>query len=290
MTTGAEGRDADIEENTIHTDVHVTTSRSAGDDATSAEDAGMTVVVRPAILELMKYGLLEESSKPNLYRNALLYRDQVDQVLSWLDLGMRIDDIRGLAFIVVTAAPDLEDGDWSHPLVRKQRLTLDQSLLVAILRQQFVAHEVESGVGASDARVALEDLLPHLQAYLGDLGSHHYGRRLIRSRRGRGHGPSAGHNSHGGFKRLAHLLGLIQGSGSFELFECRLGVHLFCARQALTGVGELLFHHLLYVGHWSSVSPLRAVQGRLASKKGPYPRIRVWVRIGAQKVVLDRWS
>ena len=171
MTTGAEGRDADIEENTIHTDVHVTTSRSAGDDATSAEDAGMTVVVRPAILELMKYGLLEESSKPNLYRNALLYRDQVDQVLSWLDLGMRIDDIRGLAFIVVTAAPDLEDGDWSHPLVRKQRLTLDQSLLVAILRQQFVAHEVESGVGASDARVALEDLLPHLQAYLGDLGS-----------------------------------------------------------------------------------------------------------------------
>ena len=171
MTTGAEGRDADIEENTIHTDVHVTTSRSAGDDATSAEDAGMTVVVRPAILELMKYGLLEESSKPNLYRNALLYGDQVDQVLSWLDLGMRIDDIRGLAFIVVTAAPDLEDGDWSHPLVRKQRLTLDQSLLVAILRQQFVAHEVESGVGASDARVALEDLLPHLQAYLGDLGS-----------------------------------------------------------------------------------------------------------------------
>lgn len=57
------------------------------------------------------------------------------------------------------------------PLVRKQRLTLEQSLLVAILRQQFVAHEVEAGVGASDARVALEDLIPHLQAYLGDLGS-----------------------------------------------------------------------------------------------------------------------
>lgn len=56
-------------------------------------------------------------------------------------------------------------------LVRKQRLTLEQSLLVAILRQQFVAHEVEAGVGASDARVALEDLIPHLQAYLGDLGS-----------------------------------------------------------------------------------------------------------------------
>ena len=32
-------------------------------------------------------------------------------------------------------------------------------------------HEVEAGVGAGEARVALEDLLPHLQAYLGDLGS-----------------------------------------------------------------------------------------------------------------------
>jgi Domain of unknown function (DUF4194) len=95
----------------------------------------------------------------------------VDNVLSSLELALRIDDIRGLAFIVVTSALDREDDEWTHPLVRRQRLTLEQSLLVAILRQQFVAHEVDAGVGASDARVALEDLLPHLQAYLGDLGS-----------------------------------------------------------------------------------------------------------------------
>lgn len=171
MTIGVEGIDTDSDENPICTDGHTATSRPAGGDATSTGKADITSAVRTTILELMKYGLLEESSKPNLYRNALLYRDQVDQVLNWLDFGIRIDDIRGLAFIVVTAAPDLEDGDWSHPLVRKQRLTLEQSLLVAILRQQFVAHEVEAGVGASEARVALEDLVPHLQAYLGDLGS-----------------------------------------------------------------------------------------------------------------------
>lgn len=171
MMIGVESMDTDSEEDPIGPDGRMTISRPAGSDATSAGPADITSTVRAALLELMKYGLLEESSKPNLYRNALLYRDQVDQVLNWLDLGLRIDDIRGLAFIVVTTAPDPEDGDWSHPLVRKQRLTLEQSLLVAILRQQFVAHEVEAGVGAGDARVPLEDLIPHLQAYFGELGS-----------------------------------------------------------------------------------------------------------------------
>jgi Domain of unknown function (DUF4194) len=171
MTTGGEGVDADIDQNTIDADDRAGTPRPAEEHAKTSDDSDITAAVRATILELMKYGLLEESSKPNLYRNALLHRNQVDQVLSWLDLGLRIDDIRGLAFIAVNSAPDQEDDEWSHPLVRKQRLTLEQSLLVAILRQQFVAHEVEAGVGASDARIALEDLLPHLQAYLGDLGS-----------------------------------------------------------------------------------------------------------------------
>ncbi len=144
---------------------------SAGADAKLPEQTHVTAAVRATLLELMKFGLLEESSKPNLYRNALLHRDEVDRVLSWLELALRIDDIRGLAFIVVADTVDRDGDEWSHPLVRRQRLTLEQSLLVAILRQQFIAHEVEAGIGAGDARVALDDLIPHLQAYLGDLGS-----------------------------------------------------------------------------------------------------------------------
>lgn len=143
----------------------------AGDDAASSAYAPVAAAVRATVLELLKYGLLEEAGKPNLYRNALVHRAQVGEVLGWLDLALRIDDIRGLAFVVVAAGPERDDDEWSHPLVRRQRLTLEQSLLVAILRQQFVAHEVEAGVGAGDARVAIEDLVPHLHAYLGDLGS-----------------------------------------------------------------------------------------------------------------------
>ena len=127
---------------------------------------------RDAVQELLKYGLLEESRKPNLYRTALTCRDGLNQILEPLDLAVKVDDIRGLAFVVVREQiPENEDGEWSHPLVRRQRLNLEQSLLVAILRQQFVAHEQEAGVGASEAGVALEDLMSQLQIYLGDLGS-----------------------------------------------------------------------------------------------------------------------
>ena len=139
-----------------------------------ARSAGIPLIgsdARGALLELLKYGLLEESAKPNLYRLLRLHRDVLDAALALFDLALRVDEVRGLAFVVVAGGFDGDEDEWSHPLVRRQRLTLEQSLLLAILRQQFVAHEVEAGVGAGGAQVALEDLLPHLQAYLGDLRS-----------------------------------------------------------------------------------------------------------------------
>ena len=47
----------------------------------------------------------------------------------------------------------------------------EQSLLIAILRQHFIAYEQESGTGASQALVAVDELIPQLQVYLGELGS-----------------------------------------------------------------------------------------------------------------------
>lgn len=128
--------------------------------------------VKDVALELLKYGLLEEQRKPNLYRTALAEGEALGRVLEPLDLAMRVDEIRGLAYVVVADQVfDSVEGEWSHPLVRRQRLNLEQSLLIAILRQQFVAHEQQAGVGSSEALIALEDLLPQLQLYLGDLGS-----------------------------------------------------------------------------------------------------------------------
>lgn len=147
-------------------------SRDLDRDAASGPVSYTPRQVKDVALELLKYGLLEEQRKPNLYRTALAEHEALGRVLEPLDLAMRVDEIRGLAYVVVADQVfNSVEGEWSHPLVRRQRLNLEQSLLIAILRQQFVAHEQQAGVGSTEALVALEDLLPQLQLYLGDLGS-----------------------------------------------------------------------------------------------------------------------
>lgn len=127
--------------------------------------------VREAVQEMLKYGLLEESHKPNLYRSTLANIEAVDRILEPLDLAMGVDEVRGLVFVTVRQGEVAEQDDWSHPLVRRQRLNLEQSLLIAILRQHFIAYEQESGTGATQALVAVDELIPQLQVYLGELGS-----------------------------------------------------------------------------------------------------------------------
>lgn len=125
--------------------------------------------------ELLKYGLLEADRKPNLYQVAISQTSAINRLLEPFDFCLKVDDVRGLAFLAVSEQlfhdSDEHADEWSHPLVRRQRLTMEQSLLVAILRQYFIAHEQKAGLGAADATVELEELLSQLQLYLGDTGS-----------------------------------------------------------------------------------------------------------------------
>lgn len=139
--------------------------------AVQVDDRRTSQRVREAVQEMLKYGLLEESHKPNLYRSALSNIEAVDRALEPLDLAMGVDEVRGLVFVTVRQGEAAEQDDWSHPLVRRQRLNLEQSLLIAILRQHFIAYEQESGTGASQALVAVDELIPQVQVYLGELGS-----------------------------------------------------------------------------------------------------------------------
>ncbi|WP_417501524.1 DUF4194 domain-containing protein [Marinobacter sp.] len=144
--------------------------------AASGEAGGYTPAnVKATAKDLLKYGLLEADRKPNLYQVAVTQTTAINRILEPFDLRLKIDDIRGLAFLVVSEQLFQEGGEnndeWSHPLVRRQRLTMEQSLLLAILRQHFIAHEQEAGLGAGEAAVELDELLPQLQLYLGDTGS-----------------------------------------------------------------------------------------------------------------------
>lgn len=157
-----------------HPDTHSEPTVSQDAPASDDEVAGRYTPknLRTASQELLKFGLLEADRKPNLYQVAINQTSAIDQILEPLDLRLEVDDIRGLAFLAVsTQLFAEEDDEWSHPLIRRQRLNLEQSLLIAILRQHFIAHEQEAGVGAGEAVVELDELLPQLQLYLGDTGS-----------------------------------------------------------------------------------------------------------------------
>jgi hypothetical protein len=156
------------------------------DDKAAAEAAYYTPGnVKATVQELLKFGLLETDRKPNLYQVAITQTAAINQILEPFDLHLKVDDVRGLAFLVVSeqlfSEGEENDDEWSHPLVRRQRLTMEQSLLVAILRQHFIAHEQEAGLGAGEATVELDELLPQLQLYLGDTGSDTRDQKRLRS-------------------------------------------------------------------------------------------------------------
>ncbi|QDT27854.1 hypothetical protein Enr10x_31890 [Gimesia panareensis] len=129
--------------------------------------------VKELTQELLKNGYIEETRKPEFFRRSVIYEKEIIAALEPLDLILRLDTHRGVAFLAVAeSACNLDDGqEWTHPLVRRQRLTLEQSLLVAILRQAFVMHEQESGVGYSTAKISIDDLLPQFLTYFDDSGS-----------------------------------------------------------------------------------------------------------------------
>lgn len=141
--------------------------------------------LRDASQELLRLGLLEQSHRPNLYRTAVVQLERLNTILEPLDLLARIDEIRGLVFLSVRPGADsnqettIDQDDWSHPLVRKQRLTLEQTLLVAILRQHFITYEQDAGAGASDAMIAVDELIPQFQVYVGASGSESRDRERI---------------------------------------------------------------------------------------------------------------
>ena len=130
--------------------------------------------LRRALQELLRSGLLEQASKPQLFRHIANDMAHVNRLLEPLDLQVRVDDLRGLAYVAVAPgwqADDAEDDDeWTHPLVRRQRLTLEQSLLLAVLRREFLQREQEGGLGVAVA-LSIDGLLPQLEIYLGATGS-----------------------------------------------------------------------------------------------------------------------
>lgn len=142
-------------------------------DTTCDEPSRTSPEVRELTQHLLKQGYLEEAQGGEAFRRVAIHESAINAALEPLDLMLRLDSHRGVAFLAVQVACNHSDVDegWAHPLVRRLRLTLEQSLLVALLRQAFVIHEQEAGVGHSAATIAVDELLPQFLVYFGDSGS-----------------------------------------------------------------------------------------------------------------------
>lgn len=147
---------------------------AAAEVAEAADTAPCTPLpLRRALQQLVKDGVLEAASKPQWFRHIALDTAQANRLLEPLDLAVRVDDARGLAWVCVAPSyiPEDDDGQgWTHPLVRRLPLTLEQSLLLAILRREFLQREQDSGLGAT-VQLDVDSLLPQVEMYLGATGS-----------------------------------------------------------------------------------------------------------------------
>ena len=128
--------------------------------------------LKSAVQEILRCGLVESASKPNLYRTLERELNHARRILEPFDLEIQLDDIRGIAFLKLPAGAEANaDEAWSHPLVRRQRRTTAQSLPIAILRQHYIGHEQEHGLGVADAVIDADELQAQFDTYLGPSGS-----------------------------------------------------------------------------------------------------------------------
>lgn len=140
--------------------------------------------LRQALQFLLAHGWLESAAKPKLFSLVAAHTTLLDALLEPLDLRVVVDDVRGLAFLAVVPdyagddTDESEQDDWTHPLMKRQRLTLEQSLLLAILRREFLQREQEGGTGAV-VRVTVDSLLPQIETYLGATGSDMQARKRL---------------------------------------------------------------------------------------------------------------
>ncbi|MDB9741422.1 DUF4194 domain-containing protein [Akkermansiaceae bacterium] len=130
--------------------------------------------VSQALQELLRYGFIELSEKPQIYKNAKDALTKVNLSLEPLQLRVQTDDPRGLIILVTydqTQTSSEIDESWSHALVRRQRLTLEQSLLVALLRRHYLLSEQDRGIGIQAVKIYLDELVNELITFIGDSGS-----------------------------------------------------------------------------------------------------------------------
>jgi len=175
---------------------------NADENAAQNEVTRTPAIITSTVLEILRSGYLQQEAKPEAYIAGRQYFSQIQEILEPLDLRLIVDERRGL-LMVATYDESRNDANleaaWNHPLVRRQRLTLEQSLLLALLRRHFLLHEQDKGIGMGEVRVDVVDLVNEMMTFLMDSGSDQNNTRRIHTliEQLKDHGVVTSPNEHG---------------------------------------------------------------------------------------------
>lgn len=152
-------------------------SEQTQEESLQREQKRTAPIIKETVQKLLKHGFIEhdQSKETNhLYQICKNSKEQINQLLEPLDLCLQIDENRGLLVLKILQRPTTEEQmeeAWQHPLVKRQRLTLEQSLLVALLRRYYLIQEQEKGTGTQSVRLYFPDLIHDAIVLIGDSGS-----------------------------------------------------------------------------------------------------------------------
>lgn len=135
---------------------------------------------RRAMQKLIARGVIYESRHEADYRVLVNDAEQVSGVLEELSLRMSID--REVGVILLRLPDDYLEGEeegeeGSHPLVRRRRMTLFDSLTAVVLRKHYREREL---TGEQRVRIDIEQLEQGLVPFLPLMGSEEIFRKHLR--------------------------------------------------------------------------------------------------------------
>jgi hypothetical protein len=124
--------------------------------------------VRPALITLLKQGVILHSRKPKVFELILSNKDAVVDHLADMNLVLTLDERGGMAFIRQVGEEDFDEDEddsieMSATMISRRALTLYETYVVLILRRHFQEREASGETKIIiDVEKILNDIVPFM--------------------------------------------------------------------------------------------------------------------------------
>lgn len=123
---------------------------------------------RPALITLLKQGVILQSRKPKVFELILVNKEAIVDHLADMNLVLTLDERGGMAFIRQVGEEDFDEddddsADMSSTMISRRALTLYETYIVLILRRHFQEREASGETKIIiDVEKILNDIVPFM--------------------------------------------------------------------------------------------------------------------------------